>query len=1223
MVFLVSESSRVITLLSSNSKIKRKESLTAIERDCDENIQYASAEELKSYCSWVIPHLVNLVADPVESYREGSIRVLSKLCEYVDASDCFIPYVTQMLVKRLTVKESLEESEEVRLCSLKLLNGILQRLQNGSSCVDDYCLIISHSLKDSFHEVKVLCCDILRVLAEKFPSLFYHSAEPVLKPLLNNVVHQQHRVRVATVEAIGVVFKHCNGKFVDYTIAPLTQRLFDPSIAVRKAVIQVVGEWLLNLMDRYSYHSKLIPLILSGFIDECKEIRDEATALWDDVGLKFEKENENDLKDKIDFDPGKQSHYPPNQVRSNFGCRELLSRTASRLLPGLCNDLRDWQEATRHKAAGLLPIVLLHIEAGVTQHTQLLITGLANGIAEALLRITSVTGGGSIHLILMSPSRGLPCLSDLTAPRKSNSSVPVAPNAETSEALGVLQQLFAAARYVACFVEPEMWWKLLRENSRRCLEATSPASLAANYFLLANLIAGCCVDSLISVDTDSTATKAALMGCLCPLLRITTFLTAEEQITCSSFASKAGLLECANALTSFLGELLERRGAEMVESAVACSDAPEGVLKNISLKVSHRSLLCELLEDTFFLLMSVNACWAEGVERTDFVVEFNDQVGRLLCCLSRHQSALLRLGKGATVVCEKSQLEEPMSEEAREDLIVAEAKRAGQLLERLYGHQLPKACLLRRLDESRRRGGSHDGNSGSSWHAKSVGLCIFCHAVLAAGPGLLLGLEPLECRGCGGGSSAELSTLPSVTEGITSSSLYLTLHMLEEGCRLGQPLDTTAEANGKGGGSKMAPSPLSIAAEAELHLKGLLLLMRLTEHARVRIVLTQPRLFRYCLERLILPSCVWRAGRTAEAMRKAAATSLVALLAAVVPLAPPSSTPATIGGPNARERLLDEWVDQRITPTKGKLAELLAKNVCGYQTRVSLTRERALVIGLLSCRIRFINPPTPATRNVVDTRQLANLGLVSAASPRLLSLLLARLGGLLTDDLEATRLLACTGLALLFGGLYAGGSEDAIGSGCATDGDNKNLPGAFLRSPAWFLPLLDDASAGIEEVDIGGYGDKMPGLTTPLPGSLGDKVYRFYPCLLKALDDASDEVRLRAADVFVTWFWVMAPNLVDRPPPVPKHSTGVSNDPTPCNQLNPVYSAVIEDLTTTVAVHLDDAAGVIRAAVARVILRIAQVSSETVRKVMLGARERHRSPELCEALLNSLEWSCE
>lgn len=91
--------------------------------------------------------------------------------------------------------------------------------------------------------------------------------------------------------------------------------------------------------------------------------------------------------------------------------------------------------------------------------------------------------------------------------------------------------------------------------------------------------------------------------------------------------------------------------------------------------------------------MSVSAFWEEGVERTEFVVEFNDQVGRLLCCLSRHQSALLCLGKGATAVFEKAQSEEPMSKEAREGLIVAEAKRAGLLLERLYGHQLPKACV--------------------------------------------------------------------------------------------------------------------------------------------------------------------------------------------------------------------------------------------------------------------------------------------------------------------------------------------------------------------------------------------------------------------------------------------------------------------------------------------------------------------------------------------------
>ena len=167
----------------------------------------------------------------------------------------------------------------------------------------------------------------------------------------------------------------------------------------------------------------------------------------------------------------------------------------------------------------------------------------------------------------------------------------------------------------------------------------------------------------------------------------------------------------------------------------------------------------------------------------------------------------------------------------------------------------------------------------------------------------------------------------------------------------------------------------------------------------------------------------------------------------------------------------------------------------------------------MSQRIRLIHPPTPATGNVADTVKLANLGLISATSPRLLERLLARLGGLLTDDVEATRLLACTGLTLLFGGIFSGGSEEAVSLARSTEskttprsGDGRYVPGAFLRSPAWFLPLRGEDVPGVEEVDFEGYSDKMPGLTTPLPGSLGDKVYRFYPCLLKALDDASDDV---------------------------------------------------------------------------------------------------------------------
>lgn len=83
--------------------------------------------------------------------------------------------------------------------------------------------------------------------------------------------------------------------------------------------------------------------------------------------------------------------------------------------------------------------------------------------------------------------------------------------------------------------------------------------------------------------------------------------------------------------------------------------------------------------------MAISAGWNEGLERTEFVVEFNDQVGRLLCQLSQLQHTLLKgdVPKGGAY----SNVEMP------EEALITEAKRAGQILERLYGYQLPKVSI--------------------------------------------------------------------------------------------------------------------------------------------------------------------------------------------------------------------------------------------------------------------------------------------------------------------------------------------------------------------------------------------------------------------------------------------------------------------------------------------------------------------------------------------------
>lgn len=111
---------------------------------------------------------------------------------------------------------------------------------------------------------------------------------------------------------------HGNNKSVSDACSHLAQRLFDQASIVRAAVIKLVATWLLDLPDRYSFQHKLIPLLLTGFIDEAIEIKETTESLWWDVGIKYEKENEQDLKDKSDFLNQQPENYPSDRKLIDF-----------------------------------------------------------------------------------------------------------------------------------------------------------------------------------------------------------------------------------------------------------------------------------------------------------------------------------------------------------------------------------------------------------------------------------------------------------------------------------------------------------------------------------------------------------------------------------------------------------------------------------------------------------------------------------------------------------------------------------------------------------------------------------------------------------------------------------------------------------------------------------------------------------------------------------------
>lgn len=152
-------------------------------------------------------------------------------------------------------------------------------------------------------------------------------------------------------------------------------------------------------------------------------------------------------------------------IFKSVGCRELVYRSASRLLPALCRDLGDWQAATRSKAAGLISVLLLHLEAAATQHTQHLLSGLAAGLADVISRIAPTTN--SVALLQLLPPvayRGVPSApGDLSVNQNGAASlVPRLPvvlqsgSAEVVEALTMAQQLLLASQLIGTLVESKV-----------------------------------------------------------------------------------------------------------------------------------------------------------------------------------------------------------------------------------------------------------------------------------------------------------------------------------------------------------------------------------------------------------------------------------------------------------------------------------------------------------------------------------------------------------------------------------------------------------------------------------------------------------------------------------------------------------------------------------------------------------------------------------------------
>ncbi|XP_045885477.1 dynein axonemal assembly factor 5-like isoform X1 [Micropterus dolomieu] len=379
---------RHLNCLNEDNKSTRMKALELIKRETvDKGL---SSSVLQEVFSALLKPLLKCLSDPMERCRETAITMITEFIRCVPKPEESLPYLMPCLAQRLGEKEILEPAEELRLSAVEMLTLTLEVCgKHLAPYLNEIINILKRTIVDPFPDVKRESCKCTVNFAKCLPEHFHMQAESLVQPLMQTISHQHSRVRVSVIEATGAVIQHGTGKNVDDVLSHLAQRLFDDSPQVRKAVTAVVGDWLLHMRDRYSYFHKLIPLLLSSINDEIPETRLLAADLWKRVGAQWEKENEDDIKDKMDFLLTPPPFYPPGVERPGLGCRELVVRNLGRLVPAITHDVTDWLVPTRVRTSQLLSVLLLHAEDHGTQHLQPLLTTLYRACTDSEREVVS------------------------------------------------------------------------------------------------------------------------------------------------------------------------------------------------------------------------------------------------------------------------------------------------------------------------------------------------------------------------------------------------------------------------------------------------------------------------------------------------------------------------------------------------------------------------------------------------------------------------------------------------------------------------------------------------------------------------------------------------------------------------------------------------------------------------------------------------------------------
>eukprot|EP00698_Gefionella_okellyi_P014136 TRINITY_DN390_c0_g1_i1.p1 TRINITY_DN390_c0_g1~~TRINITY_DN390_c0_g1_i1.p1 ORF type:complete len:852 (+),score=165.88 TRINITY_DN390_c0_g1_i1:49-2556(+) len=348
--------------------------------------------------------IISSISDQRDTVRERSVDLLLLIVRTFSPSQSLLSFLIPAMLRRIGPPQIREEVEEIVEELLKVLESVLIAVGAGilpfaEDLVDLLTCVVTHKKP----EVQIIACSVAKRLASVAKERVAHHSERVCKSLMPVLNHRMATVRIAAIEAVGDILA-CGPNEVLKTILPALERLVsDQAVKTRKIAIHVVENWALTLIDRYSYRSTLLPLILVNVYDANEEISKAAWNAMDAIGAQYEDDNEERLRDLRNYGSALahlRVHVEEKapKPRPRLGARLIVNDVFSNVVPPLLTKLGDWSADTRRLAAECLRSVIIFaedIDRLVPEMVNILIKAIDEddkSAHEAVLKLTEVIG---------------------------------------------------------------------------------------------------------------------------------------------------------------------------------------------------------------------------------------------------------------------------------------------------------------------------------------------------------------------------------------------------------------------------------------------------------------------------------------------------------------------------------------------------------------------------------------------------------------------------------------------------------------------------------------------------------------------------------------------------------------------------------------------------------------------------------------------------------------